>query len=166
MLELDEIQAHIDTMNQAPRMTIDDLELEISRHQIQIAPRALERVKHSLSAPREPYQLSDRTIAAMERHSLEPPSRELKVDRVPEITVFFWIRRNSGRLASYSEIGDELELPASVILSAVGYLLDEGLIESQHEPRDVTRHSYRALDFQGAMGLVWGEKAAISTGIE
>ena len=165
MLDIDEINARIEEMNLAPRMTVKDLELEIAAHEIQIAPATLERVKQSLKTPREPYQLTDRTIVAMERSSLEGPPRELKLDRVPEITVFFWVRRNSGRLASHSEIGAELELPASDVSSAVGYLLDEGLVESQHEPRDLTRYSYRVLDFQGAMNLVWSEKATISTGV-
>ena len=161
---LEELRAHIDALNLAPRMTVKDLELEIAAHEIQIAPATLERVKQSLSNPREPYQLTDRAIAAIERHSERPP-RELKFGRVLEITVFFWIRRNSGRLASFSEIGAELEFSASAVSSAISYLLDEGLVESQHEPRDLTRYSYRVLDFQGAMQLVWSEKAAISTGV-
>ena len=165
MLDLDEINAHIEAMNLAPRMTVDDLNREIAAHQIQIAPRVLERVKRSLKTPREPYQLTDRTIAAIEKRALEGTPRDLKLDRVPEITVFFWARQNSGRLASFSEIGVELELSASVVSSAIQYLLDEGLVESQHAPRDLTRYSYRAMDFRRALGLVWGDKAAISTGI-
>lgn len=163
---LEELRAHIDALNQAPRMSIDDLDRAIELQEIRVASSTLKRVKQSLRATREPLQLSDRTIGAMERRSLEGPPRELTVDRVPEIKVFFWARRNSGRLASSSEIGAELELSESAVASAIRYLLDEGLVESQHEPRDLTRYRYRALDFRRAMGLVWVKKAAISTGIE
>ena len=160
MLDLDEIRAHIETMNLAPRMTFKDLELEIAAHQIQIDPGVLERVKQSLKTPREPYQLTDRTIAAMEKRALAGPPREMKFDRVPEITVFFWTRRNPERLASHSEIGAELELSASAVSSAISYLLDEGLVESHHEPRDLTRYSYRVLDSRGFLKLVRAEDPA------
>ena len=162
MFDVGEIQARIETLNSALRMTPGELELEIAAHEIHIAPRVLDRVKRSLSKPRAPYQLTDLTLAAMGRHFLEGPSRELRVDRVPEATVFFWVRRNSGRLVNHSEIGAELELPASAVSSAVRHLLEEGLVGSQHEPRDLTRYRYRALDFQGALKLVWPEKDPIS----
>ena len=157
MLDVDEIRAHIETMNQAPRMSVEDLDRAIASQEIQLPPGVLDRVRQSLRTPREPYQLSDRTIAAIERRSLEARPRELKVDKVPEVKVFFWMRRNSGRLANHSEIGAELELPASAVSSAIRYLLDEGLVESHHEPRDLTRYSYRALSLQGVLNLVWPE---------
>lgn len=158
----EEIRSHIENMNLAPRMSVEDLDRAIASHEIHIAPGVLDRVRQSLRESRESCQLSDRMIEAMERHSLEGPSRELKLDRVPEITVFFWVRRNSGRPASISEIGGEIDLSGPAVFSAITYLLDEGLVESQHEPRDLTRYRYRALDLQGVLELVWPEKASIS----
>jgi len=162
MLDVDEIQARLETMNQAPRMTIDELNDAIAAHEIQISPGVLERVRRSLREPRVPFQLDGRMIVAIERRSLEGPFRELVFGRVPEITVFFWTHRNPGRPASFSEIGAELGLSASEVSSAVGYLLDEGLVESRHEPRDLTRYRYEVIDFWGALNLFLPKPAPIS----
>jgi len=162
MLDVDEIQAHLETMNQAPRMTLDELDDAIERQGIQISPGVLERVKQSLREPRAPVQLSDRTTAAIERRSLDAPLRELAVDKAQEIEVFFWMRRNPERSVGFSEIGAETGLSAFAVSSAVGYLLDEGLVESQHEPRDLTRYRYEVIDFRGALKLFIPKPVPIS----